>query len=633
MMTKQLLRITIVLSVLVLAIAACGGAATETAPAATAVPPSASETSPPAEPDATDVPSEATELPAPPTAEPTAVPTEAPPADEPEQPADTGETTAVAYEDISFSYPSFLAGSVATETVPASNEPNQPYWANLPETFRFSFENYLLADTFHQPRIEVYPADEFASLNSSAKEEIDALRTLLADKPQDIPAGGGAKLPFLPQFNAAQVIRVQVEYLPFQNGEGVRYLTHYAQAVSPITNNTLFYTYQGLTNDGAYYISAIFPVRTDSLPDETNFNSEEYQTFADNFDNYLQDLTAMLNSLSDSGFEPSLEALDQAVQSISVDRAAAQRRTDDAGNVLLTLTYPVENGQVVIGEMLEVRGYAAPGASPVEVALVAGENTLASTTTSVDDATGDWAATLTVPPNVIGRARVTATTSSERDTSSVQIVEIRPEPPQPTETTIRLQRPFLGETAVAGYPVYFEGEVTNPINNSVTIGVLIDDCTRFGARQSFEVPGGTWNGNVILPREIAGEEACAFAFTGTYGEGDWREMQTPLPILAPDDPQANRISLEQFNLEFTAGQSARIAGMAVDAPEVRVLVRSGADDSVLVEGTAPVEQYGFWEMQLPIPADAPDFVRLDVMLVEEGVDPPIMLQTGASVNR
>lgn len=44
------------------------------------------------------------------------------------------------------------------------------------------------------------------------------------------------------------------------DGGGIRYLTQFGQAAGLITNPELFYTFQGLTDDGAYYVAAVFPV-------------------------------------------------------------------------------------------------------------------------------------------------------------------------------------------------------------------------------------------------------------------------------------------------------------------------------------------------------------------------------------
>lgn len=42
-------------------------------------------------------------------------------------------------------------------------------------------------------------------------------------------------MPFLPLFNAQQAMHAHVQYLDFQSGQGLRYLTQYDQAPSPST--------------------------------------------------------------------------------------------------------------------------------------------------------------------------------------------------------------------------------------------------------------------------------------------------------------------------------------------------------------------------------------------------------------
>ena len=67
-------------------------------------------------------------------------------------------------------------------------------------------------------------------------------------------------MPFLPLFNAAQVMHTHLQYLDFKNGQGLRYLTEFDQGIIPINNYELIYTYQGLTGDGKYYVAAVLPV-------------------------------------------------------------------------------------------------------------------------------------------------------------------------------------------------------------------------------------------------------------------------------------------------------------------------------------------------------------------------------------
>jgi len=95
---------------------------------------------------------------------------------------------------------------------------------------------------------------------------------------------------------------------------------------APITNEDLFYYYQGITNDGAYFVSAFFHVNASYLVTDGKLDSV---TPADGvpFDNspsldfpaYLGAVTQKLNATPAENFSPSLLLLDQIVESIQVN--------------------------------------------------------------------------------------------------------------------------------------------------------------------------------------------------------------------------------------------------------------------------------------------------------------------------
>lgn len=151
-------------------------------------------------------------------------------------------------------------------------------------------------------------------MSEPARAQVEALRALLESRPAD-PEN---ELPRLPLINAAQVFHAQVKYLDFENGGGVRYITQYSQDVIPIVNQHLFYTFQGLTQDGAYYVSAQFPIKTTALADEPTI--EDWNAFAAGYQDYLAETVGELNSLRSDDFEPDLELIDNVIQSLVVNR-------------------------------------------------------------------------------------------------------------------------------------------------------------------------------------------------------------------------------------------------------------------------------------------------------------------------
>jgi len=267
-----------------------------------------------------------TETPAPTEETPVVVPTEAP-----VEPTAIPPTAAPAFEGTEYNLgniymvvPSCLAvvpSGVIEPAVPYDemNGPQEYY----PEHRKITFSGYPLSGKFFEPMIRVYPAAEFAAMNSVISDRVIALQSLLVNMPAQPD-----DLPFLPLFNAAQVFHAQVGYFPFQNGSGVRFLTEYAQYYAPVNNYDLFYTYQGLTADGKYWISAIFPVNLAYL--QETWNSTEVPmdgVAAPAWDSpnleadmqaYYTTMIDRLNTTPGESFTPTIGCLDKFLQSLSV---------------------------------------------------------------------------------------------------------------------------------------------------------------------------------------------------------------------------------------------------------------------------------------------------------------------------
>ncbi|NPV84584.1 MAG: hypothetical protein HPY45_01065 [Anaerolineae bacterium] len=242
-------------------------------------------------------------------------PTEPPPP--PPPPPTPDNLTHISFEGASFSFDKSLAGSAWAEKLPATPpSEDMPSWEISPETLHFVLENYLLADTFHKPQLYIYPVSEYASMDANAGNKISSLQSILINKPQLTE-----DIPFLPMWNAAQMMQAQIKYFDFKNGSGVRFLSQYGQAAAPINNNSLFYTFQGLTKDNRFYVSVILPVSHPMLPATyTDLPpGQDYETFANNFSNYIADIEAQLNAQPPESFKPNLQLLDDLAQSILIE--------------------------------------------------------------------------------------------------------------------------------------------------------------------------------------------------------------------------------------------------------------------------------------------------------------------------
>lgn len=204
-----------------------------------------------------------------------------------------------------------LAQGVLPELVAASpGDAEEAYPGSVyPEFTRFTFQGYILRNTTQTPSLSVYPLPEYRSMDRLVDEVADSLLRLLQARPLK-----AEDLPYLPPPPAAQLIQSNLRYVEFKNGDGLRYLTQFAQGFWPINNQDLFYTYQGVTRDQNWYVVAILPVAHPSLP--PNVGSEELN-LADPA-GYYAEIEAQLSALPDDSFVPSLDLLDSLIASLRI---------------------------------------------------------------------------------------------------------------------------------------------------------------------------------------------------------------------------------------------------------------------------------------------------------------------------
>jgi hypothetical protein len=204
-----------------------------------------------------------------------------------------------------------LASGTKCETILESAEGIEIY----PQYTRLTLQGYVLSNKFFTPQISMFPVQRYDKLLSGTViRDVRKIQALIDGVSAD------DSLPFLPTFNAAQIFNAQYQVLPFASGGGIRYLTEYAQYFAPVNNTDLIYTYQGLTSDGIYWVSAILPINNPILPaDAANPpGGLSWEEFSNNFQPYITDMVKQLNSQPSDSYTPSLAALDALVASITI---------------------------------------------------------------------------------------------------------------------------------------------------------------------------------------------------------------------------------------------------------------------------------------------------------------------------
>lgn len=233
----------------------------------------------------------------------------------------------VSFQNVSFTLPVGLASDAAPSTIPAQTDDNGGPWGAGPEHIEFRLDNYNVpAHSFGVIQISVYPAQAYANANTGANISLQRLQGVLSNPSASMTR---ESLPQVPSFNAAAMITAQAQRVDFQNGHGLRLISQYGQAAGPISNNGTFYNFQGLTNDGKYYIIAVLPVQAPFLENGDDPNAPlptggipfpGYQSIDTKaFEDYYQAVTDKLNSTPPDQFSPSLSVLDGLMQSLQVN--------------------------------------------------------------------------------------------------------------------------------------------------------------------------------------------------------------------------------------------------------------------------------------------------------------------------
>lgn len=230
--------------------------------------------------------------------------------------------TLLSAEGLSFIAPTGIANSIALTVEPAAPPADDmPWWGIYPEYKVYALQGYPLTGTFHEPKIYIYPIEEYVAMNESVANIAQSLKNILNSPSPVYPE----RLPFLPTWNAGQEFHSNAQVVAFQNGTGIRYLTQYGQFPSAVSNASVFYTYQGISSDGKFYVAAVLPISAPFLPAASNPDSPlpadgvpfDWNDPMNN-PNYFPLISEKLTNADPAIFSPTLTDLDALIQSISI---------------------------------------------------------------------------------------------------------------------------------------------------------------------------------------------------------------------------------------------------------------------------------------------------------------------------
>lgn len=186
--------------------------------------------------------------------------------------------------------------------VPEEASPEQVKTAQVANT-AFLFSDYQNFAGSIPPQVTFYKIDDMGrtafdllDISMAASDMMDNLNSGYADLSEIYQ-----DTPFMPYQTEERRIFAMPERLDFTGGSGVRTLAGFQDTISANAGGSnIYYSFQGISNDGTYYISAVFPIQSQSLQGQ----------MAGNVD---------WNTVTGDDFIPSLTELDYYVRSIVIE--------------------------------------------------------------------------------------------------------------------------------------------------------------------------------------------------------------------------------------------------------------------------------------------------------------------------
>jgi hypothetical protein len=292
----------------------------------------------------------------------------------------------------------------------------------------------------------------------------------------------------------------------------------------------------------------------------------------------------------------------------------------------INITTPSAGSELLLGQEVVVGGFVqVETGQEFWLALVSSTGHVLDQTQPEVGEFNSWQATLTIPQSVSGQAEFQARLVGQDGAlvaSDSLAVTLRVDP-ESVDRYLILDRPKPGEEAVAGFNIFFDGLAQQPVDNVVRISLWDEACQRRVAQQGFTLRGsGYWQGFVVVPANVSGQ-LCAVAHFGEPGSDTWREAQVQINVLPPDDERALGVLVGNppADKELTPGTSLLLYGTAYNAPGREVLVSILLENGRLLnEGVTVADIYGYWELELFIPADADGPAQIEASVGERGGD-------------
>jgi hypothetical protein len=191
-----------------------------------------------------------------------------------------------------------------------------------PEMTRITLIGYSPSATNPiSPQIFVMPVGGYAAANPTLfPGTLATLQNLLnASSPPVYGVSAPTPMPVLPEGGGIPGPFAQYGMISFADGVGIRFITQKSFDAIPLANDQTFYTFQGLTSDNQYWVSALLPIQHPILQAsaDTPPVGMTWDDFWAGYDTYMTTMINQLNAESPDSFDPQIPALDALISSIT----------------------------------------------------------------------------------------------------------------------------------------------------------------------------------------------------------------------------------------------------------------------------------------------------------------------------
>jgi hypothetical protein len=231
----------------------------------------------------------------------------------------------IAFRHVRMTYNGLFGATVTldiSDTLTPNDSSESPLYGSRYVGFNFKDADIAYFWVFPTPDVDLATGDA----TPPATVATQSTPTVCADKGTNLFAMPTAQ-------GAATMLRAKTHYARFtkNGGEIVRHVDYEAQGYGSVTADSLRYVFQGLTDDGCYYVYGYFPITANFLPSGDNAIDPDFEAanaaqasmdggaMSPRMGAYYDLMRAKIDAHPDSAFSPDLDEIDALIQSIIIN--------------------------------------------------------------------------------------------------------------------------------------------------------------------------------------------------------------------------------------------------------------------------------------------------------------------------